>query len=356
MLEPIDHVPHRPPPPSLKLIPPFCDMKVSLMQKRSSQPTCRFALLLAVSCGLPSLAFAQETDGKYSFSIAQAETQVFQLIGGSMVPVSSVASKTMLAVHNGDSNGGRDETDSVEWKEVRLIDPRIKLTGWVRAEQLHPVVETTSKVQEGSTERIPRVIALASPGVKTAWLEVQSAIAENANLPRPLPDPYFARAEIWAAANSNEEALRDFVTAFRLSLEFGEDLQSYSRHFSTLAQVLDSYDKVPRPPVPGLASSHYGRGINAYFDGDLASALSHFNDAVQLDPNEPVFRYFRAITYKRLGDDSRARHDALFGADLEERFTYKLSLGSGFTRVQGDLRRWLEGFRNGGPSQMALIR
>lgn len=138
-------------------------MKDSLMRKLSSQSTCRFVLILAVSCGLPAFAIA-ETDGKYSFSIAQEETQVFRLIGGSMVPVSSIASKTMLAVHNGDSNGVRIRNRLVGMEGSAFIDPRIKLTGWVRAEHLHPVQETTSDARESSTERIPQLISLSSPG------------------------------------------------------------------------------------------------------------------------------------------------------------------------------------------------
>jgi len=225
----------------------------------------------------------------------------------------------------------------------------------VKADLLKPISESRPTPDVSTVGRMPRVIALSSKGVKEAWKEAQSAVAENSRLANPLPDPYFARAEIWAAANSNEDALRDFVTAFRLSLESGEDLQSYSRHFSTLNQVLDGYDRVPRPQVPGDALAHYGHGIRDYFNGDLNSALGHFNDAVQLDPREPLYRYFRAVTYKRLGDNRRAQHDALFGASLEGE-NGKASLAGGFTRVQGDLRQWLEAYRRGGPSQTALTR
>ena len=293
-----------------------------------------------------------------AFSIVESEASLFQVVGNSLISVSSVSPKTMLAVLSDEKQFELEGSGHHKMRSVRVIEPRVKLSGWMRSSDLKPLQITASEESDAgaNSARLPTIISLASPAIKQAWRDVRVAIDENGSLAKPLPDPYFSRAQIWAATNSNDEALRDYMTAFRLSLESGQDLQSYSQHFFTLYQVLDNYDKIPRPPVAGNSHSHYGRGTIAYFEGDLQRALGHLNDAVQLDPKEPVYRYFRAVIFKRLGDDRRAQHDALFGAHLEEQAAYTVSLGGAFTRVQGDIRLWLENYRRGSPSQSVLAR
>jgi hypothetical protein len=316
-----------------------------------TQLRCRATAAVALALLFGGHSFAAEPSG-VRFALVVAETSVYQNVNSALVPVVSVAPKTMLAVYGEASpaDGGRP------YRQVRLLEPRVRLTGYVPAENLRMLEEEGAPAATrnyGST-RVPEVIGLASPVVREAWTEVQTAIAENGKLPKPLPDPYFARAEVWAAANNHEDSLRDFMTAFRLSLASDQDLQSFARHFATLSRILDDYDKVPRPAVAGSASSHFGKGMAAYFRGDISQSLVYFNDAVQLDPAEPMYRYFRALTHKRLGDDRQAQHDALWGAHLEARLPYKFTLDGGFTRVQGDLRRWLEQYRRGSPSQSVI--
>lgn len=323
--------------------------------KRVSLKATELLLIGCIAlCGIP-VAYA-DTDPAIGFSFVSTDADLFQLVEGKLVQVAVIGPSSVVSVQNLEAGELPTTIANDQWRKVQVIDSRIRLSGLVRNEHLQTVLAPTTLDRQPPSDRLPQVISLAPGSVKAAWNEVHSAIVENQKLAQPLPDPYFARAEIWAKTNSNKEALLDFVTAFRLSTNSGNDLQSYARHFATLTQVLEDYDKTPVPYVPGLASKHYGHGITAYFDGDVSRAITHFNDAIQLEPNEPLYRYFRAIAYKRLGDDTRAQHDALLGAQIEKKLGYQLSFSGGFSRVQGDLRRWLESIRRGGASQSALAR
>ena len=315
---------------------------------------CSMALRIAVGGTGP--ASGSEPQPAVGFSFVRSDAEVFQFVDGKLIRVAAIAPSAVVSVQNVDAEGVLSPASPDQWRRVQVIDSRIRLNGLVRAEHLQTVLEPTSLDRQPPSDRVPQVITLSPGSVKAAWKEVHDAIVENQKLASPLPDPYFARAEIWAKTNSNKEALLDFVTAFRLSMSSGNDLQSYSRHFATLTQVLEDYDKNPAPYVPGLASKHYGHGITAYFDGDLNRAITHFNDAIQLEPNEPLYRYFRAIAYKHSGDDTRAQHDALLGAQIEQKLGYDLSFSGGFSRVQGNIRRWLEAIRRGGQSQSTVAR
>lgn len=165
-------------------------------------------------------------------------------------------------------------------------------------------------------EEVPALISLQPPQVQQAWREVQAAIRENAKQRRPAPEPYFARAEIWSLVNNHDAAMRDYLVAARLSIERGESLETQAGYFNKLYEALDRLDEAPSPAVIGSSKSHYGRGVHAFWRNDLRAALMHFEDAVQLEPADPVNWYYRALTYARLGQTRRAQHDVLMAARL----------------------------------------
>ena len=85
---------------------------------------------------------------------------------------------------------------------------------------------------EANRQDLPEVIRLSkNDAIKQAWKEVQEALTENQTLKQQLPEPYFARAEIWSAVNNYDEAMRDYLKAIRLAREAGQDLASYSSYF-----------------------------------------------------------------------------------------------------------------------------
>src|SRR5262245_48162143 len=70
---------------------------------------------------------------------------------------------------------------------------------------------------------------------------------------------------------------------------------------------------------PNLNGTPYGRGVNAYFSGDLATAESSFSEAIGVDPQDPRPFYFRALCRLRAGLREEARDDFLVAATLEAR-------------------------------------
>ena len=152
--------------------------------------------------------------------------------------------------------------------------------------------------------------------------------------------------------------MRDYLKAIRLAREAGQDLASYSSYFEKLYEALDNWDRVPKPPTTGasdnyhyLAQDHFSHGFSDFWRDDLQSAIRRFDNAVQLDPKNPVYWYYRAVAFKRSGDDRRAQHDACFGAYVEKKcdgdYEQQRHVSHALERLQGNLRQWVEEFRLG---------
>jgi hypothetical protein len=96
---------------------------------------------------------------------------------------------------------------------------------------------------------------------------------------------------------------------------------------------------------PNPNSTPFGRGVKAYFSGDLAAAESAFAEAIGVDPKDPRPFYFRALCRLREGRRVEARDDFLIAATLEARSRGSYSVGQSLERVQGSDRLVLEQFR-----------
>lgn len=96
---------------------------------------------------------------------------------------------------------------------------------------------------------------------------------------------------------------------------------------------------------PNPDSTAYGRGVNAYFSGDLATAEALFAEAIGADPKDPRPFYFRALCRMRAGRRAEARDDLLTAATLEARAPGSYPVGRSLERVQGGDRLVLEQFR-----------
>lgn len=216
-------------------------------------------------------------------------------------------------------------------------------------------------------DSLPELIRLqGNPEVKQAWQDIESAINENEKLEERerLPEPYFARAVTWASVHNYSASLQDYLTALKYARHSDTDIMSYSAYFERLYSVIDRFQKVPAPPLGKggnymrIATEHYAKGYHAFWDGDYSLALQRFDNAIQLHPDKSLYWYYRALTFKRMGDDQRAQCDVLFGAYLEKhserKFQYRCELARGLSRVQGTLRTWLESYRLGDPSHRLL--
>jgi len=261
------------------------------------------------------------------------------------------------------------------WRVVTLEEtPR---RGWVsagfvipfdtRVKELESVAILLRQIKPGNDKKLtlPELILIQDkPVVKEAWTAVADAIAENELLPENerLPEPYFARAEIWASVKNYSDSLQDYLTALQYARRAKRDLLSFSNYFDKLYHVAGQLRKVPLPPAGGephllqSARKHFGHGCGQFHAGHLEDALDGFVNAVQLAPDQPLYWYFRALTHRCLGDNQRALHDVLMGAHFERIYEvrHRISVDRTLVNVQGESRIWLESFRRGSPSQRLL--
>ena len=104
--------------------------------------------------------------------------------------------------------------------------------------------------------------------------------------------------------------------------------------------------------VPALAqNSHelratYGRGVHAFFSGQLSHAEQQFSQAISAGSTDPRVYYFRAMTFLRLGRQFEAENDMRLGATFESQNPGgRHIISKSLQRVQGSGRRTLEKFR-----------
>ena len=219
--------------------------------------------------------------------------------------------------------------------------------------------ETPLEPQE--EQDLPALIQRQPETVQRAYRDIQAAVKQNEQLAQPMPDPYLARAQLWALLDNHEAALSDYLKGSSVVVGSKENLVEYARHFLRLVDALRNREEVPRQPFYGDAWGHYAKGYHAYWAGDLERAQQHFDDAIQLGPKSAVFWYYRALTNKRLGNESRAKGDVVMAVGLENelddptRIDEILTRGrrtnpvisEQLSRVQGALRIWLEEYRTG---------
>jgi len=301
-----------------------------------------------------------------------------ELVGGSVSPGGSatepvkIRSDTMLVGVCRENYG----TPSRQGWHVQTMEqpPR---DGWISASAVTPF--ETRGTELAAQALTLRALSSANPPtlslpeliqrqdnktIQQAWREVAEAVAENETLAENerLPEPYFARAEIWASVENYASSLQDYLTAIKVARLAKLDLLTYSAYFDKLYDTVDKFQEVPVPAMgagtdlSADARLHYGHGCASFFDGDLTEALHRFDDAVQLAPDQPVYWYYRALTYRGLGDDQRAQHDALLGAYFERQFSpwQRRALNRSFIRVQGETRTWLKSYRLGSPHHRLL--
>lgn len=91
----------------------------------------------------------------------------------------------------------------------------------------------------------------------------------------------------------------------------------------------------------GEGLNDFNRGVRAYWDGNMSTALEGFENAVNAEPRNPLYAYYRALAmYNLQGAD--AANDWLAQAVELERDKPVAGWGKRMERVQGRARLWLE--------------
>src|SRR5665213_1529327 len=97
-----------------------------------------------------------------------------------------------------------------------------------------------------------------------AWREVDELVRENKSLDRPLPDPLFARGDLWATLGNHEEALEDYLSGTKLLLAGQPTLVEQSSALGRLSDALERLAKRPRPEYPVEAQQAFLVGVEHF--------------------------------------------------------------------------------------------
>ena len=239
----------------------------------------------------------------------------------------------------------------------------IRIDTWIKLlNQKAHSIQSNNKISQS----IPRlIITQTNPEIRKAWREATEAFEANMKLPEDqrLPDPYFARAEIWMTVNNYVAAIEDYVVGIHYARKSDRDILTYSQYFEKLQNVAEKLLLLPVPDegtdqsLSRRGFMHFNRGVSYYLRGNYELAIDNLSDAVSLAPAEPLCWYFRGLAYKAAGDSMRAQHDALLGAHFERKITRfrRKEIDRSLFRVQGPDRIWLETIRLGSPNGHGLV-
>ena len=97
---------------------------------------------------------------------------------------------------------------------------------------------------------------------------------------------------------------------------------------------------------PGELRATYGRGVHAFYAGQLNQADQLFSQVIFTGSKDPRVYYFRSMTLLRLGRQYEAESDMRIGASFEAQNPgNQYAISKALQRVQGQGRKTLEKFR-----------
>ncbi len=97
----------------------------------------------------------------------------------------------------------------------------------------------------------------------------------------------------------------------------------------------------------------YGRGVHAYFAGNIRAAFDSLNASIQSGSRDPRAFYYRGIVLNRLGRPDEAAADFRKGTELEMLGGEPYPVGKSLERIQGPERIMLETHRRAATSRAA---
>jgi tetratricopeptide (TPR) repeat protein len=193
---------------------------------------------------------------------------------------------------------------------------------------------------------VPLLIQKQSVEIQASWREVDAIIYDNGRLKQRLPDPYFARGDLWAAAGGHEDALRDYLTGTTLLLGGEPGLVERADALERLAADLSRLHARPKPDYPIDAEKAFHRGLAHYRAGRFVEAEGLWADAVRLSPDNAAFRAHHGLALRQLGQHLEAEREvavvrSALGRD-DDSGSERNAFYRQMARIQGPERWWLE--------------
>ena len=334
---------------------------IDMYKKRLLGVSYRLLATLVITLGLSPSHNCQA--GQPQLSVAVQATGIFSELKAA--EPASVLPKGALVLVTG-------ETDPTGRFRQIQISRGNGSSGWVKTRDLVAVADAfiaqkaksvvgDQLAKNSETNRdigVPLLIQFSNhPNITQIYEEAFSAYSENQKLPdeEKIPEPYFARAEIWHLVGNYPDAVVDLVDGVKYARARGRNPKLIEEYHNKMAMVLEKIKTMPRPmgepasEFHAAAVSSYGKGLHSLKAKRLSAARYHFNDAIRLDPDVPVYWYLRAVTNHRDGRELEARHDAVMGNFFERDvpFWKGRRIAKALTGIQGPDRAWLESYRDG---------
>lgn len=220
---------------------------------------------------------------------------------------------------------------------------------------------STGVIADDAYIALPYLIRHQPESVQDSWLVVDELIRENESLDRPLPDPYFARGDLWATAGNHEEAVDDYLRATRLLFSGKPTLVEQSRALGRLSDALEGLSKHPIPDYPAEAEQMFWAGVDHFEHRRAKDAEACFKEATRLRPSDPVYRAYRALACRRLGKSGDADRQLAIAASILRKPNYyiwdeKKDFHTRLQRVQGADRRWIHAGLNSPTAEIDLVQ
>ena len=127
----------------------------------------------------------------------------------------------------------------------------------------------------------------------------------------------------------------------------GDSIHELSRRlFLVVSAVILGVATNASAQDPSELKAVYGRGVHAFFAGNLTQAEQLFSQVIDSGSRDPRAYYFRAMIYMKSGRKFQAEYDMRVGATFEAQDPgSRYLIGKSLQRVQGQGRRALEKFR-----------
>jgi hypothetical protein len=247
---------------------------------------------------------------------------------------------------------------------VKPIGVTSQKAGWIAAASTSTCLTSDHLSERGwnstAVSGMPILIQRLPEPQREDWRRLTKALADAESEGVFVPDAYVARAELWTIAGDTSKAIEDFRRAADAALKAGRPPSEQAAYLRLLSAALERLERSPRPAEGSRANdyasaaAHFGAGCRLYWNQSFSEAESHFENAIALNPKDPLYWYFRGLTRRHLGNLSGSQHDVLVGAFLERSHYRGLDIGRALRRVQGPDRAWLDRYRLGDPSQQLL--
>lgn len=247
---------------------------------------------------------------------------------------------------------------------VKPIGATSQKAGWIAFSSTSMSLRPSHLSERGwnstAVSGMPILIQRLPEPQREDWRKLTNAIANAEREGVSVPDAYVARAELWTIAGDASKAVEDFRMAADMALKSDKTPSEQSAYLRLLRDALERLEQAPRPAEGArgndyeAAAAQFGAGCRLFWDQSFVEAEHHFENAIALYPQDPLYWYFRGLTRRHLGNSTGSQHDALIGAFLERSRYRDLDVGRALRRVQGTDRAWLDRYRLGDPSQQLL--